>query len=61
MNTHTVGGNSEKTKFIGMDQYGNKYYQDFNPLCKKYNKQIRTREDGSNIMIIYLFVVLMEI
>lgn len=29
MNSHSVGGNSEKTKYVGMDQYGNKYYECF--------------------------------
>lgn len=29
MNTHSVGGNSERAKYVGMDQYGNKYYEDF--------------------------------
>lgn len=33
MNTHTVGGRSERTKYVGMDEYGNKYYEDFKPLC----------------------------
>ena len=33
MNTHNVAGNSERTRFVGMDQYGNKYYEDFDPLC----------------------------
>lgn len=32
MNTHSVGGNSDTTKYIGMDKYGNKYYEDFNVL-----------------------------
>ena len=34
MNTHTVGGNNERTHYVGMDPYGNKYYEDFNPFCK---------------------------
>ena len=36
MNTHTVGGNSERTRFVGTDQYGNKYYEDFDLLCKDF-------------------------
>ena len=32
MNSHSVGGNSEKTRYVGMDQYGNKYYEDFDAL-----------------------------
>ena len=50
MNTHSVGGNSTRTKHIGMDQYGNKYYEDFNPLRTRPLIQIRLREDGSSIM-----------
>ena len=34
MNTHNVGGNSERTKYVGMDQYGNKYYEDFDAVRK---------------------------
>jgi hypothetical protein len=29
MNNHSVGGNSALTKYVGMDQYGNKYYECF--------------------------------
>lgn len=32
MNSHSVGGNSERTKFMGQDQYGNKYYEDFDAV-----------------------------
>jgi hypothetical protein len=32
MNTHSVGGLSTRTHYVGMDQYGNKYYEDFSPL-----------------------------
>lgn len=46
MNTHTVGGNSERTKFVGMDQYGNKYYEDFTPLCTLFITQIKLKDDG---------------
>jgi NADH:ubiquinone oxidoreductase subunit len=35
MNTHAVGGNTENTRFVGMDQYGNKYYEEFE-LLRKY-------------------------
>lgn len=51
MNTHTVGGNSAQTRFVGMDQYGNKYYEDFNPLCNSYAMQTIIKGDGSNTMI----------
>lgn len=34
MNTHTVGGNSARTQYKGMDQYGNKYYEDFDAVRK---------------------------
>lgn len=34
MNNHSVGGNSDKVKYIGMDQYGNKYYEDFDAVRK---------------------------
>ena len=40
MNNHTVGGNSEYTKYVGMDQYGNKYYQDFDALRMLYIMQM---------------------
>jgi hypothetical protein len=29
MNTHSVGGNSELTRYVGMDEFGNKYYECF--------------------------------
>ena len=32
MNTHTVGGNSERARYVGIDQFGNKYYEDFDAL-----------------------------
>ena len=48
MNTHTVGGNSERTKFVGMDEYGNKYYEDFTPLCTQPPMQTRPRGGGSS-------------
>lgn len=35
MNVHTVGGNTSRTKYAGMDEYGNKYYEDFDLLCNK--------------------------
>ena len=35
MNVHTVGGNSEKARYVGIDQYGNKYYEDFDALRKR--------------------------
>lgn len=35
MNQHMVGGNSERTKYIGMDQYGNKYYEDYDAVRKE--------------------------
>lgn len=54
MNTHTVGGNSEKTKYVGMDQYGNKYYECFDALRKyKYFIKIIIKEDGYNTMTFY--------
>lgn len=34
MNTHTVGGNDIRAKYVGMDQYGNKYYEDFDAVRK---------------------------
>ena len=34
MNHHSVGGNSDKVKYVGMDQYGNKYYEDFDAVRK---------------------------
>jgi len=35
MNSHSVGGNSEKAHYVGRDQYGNKYYEDFTAIRKK--------------------------
>ena len=32
MNTHNLGGNTEKTHYRGMDDYGNKYYEDFDAV-----------------------------
>ena len=52
-NTHSVGGNSERSKFVGMDQYGNKYYEDFTPLCSNAIIKIKTNEDGLNTMTIF--------
>ena len=52
-NTHSVGGNSERSKFVGMDQYGNKYYEDFTPLCSNAIIKIKTNEDGLNTMTFY--------
>lgn len=52
MNHHSVGGNSERTKYVGMDQYGNKYYQDFDALRKQNIMKMLTKEDGLNLMII---------
>ena len=60
MNTHTVGGNSERTRYVGMDQYGNKYYEDFDPLCNRDVRQIVINAGGSSIMTISQCVVLME-
>ena len=41
MNTHTVGGNQNRAKFVGIDQYGNKYYQDFDAARKIIINNIR--------------------
>ena len=38
MNTHTVGGNSERAKYVGIDQYGNKYYEDFSAVRNSWVK-----------------------
>lgn len=40
MNTHSVGGNSEDTVYVGMDQYGNKYYEDFRPLYRRQSRWV---------------------
>ena len=32
MNTHSIGGNTERTRYMGMDKYGNKYYEDFDAV-----------------------------
>lgn len=50
MNTHTVGGNSTRTRYVGADQYGNKYYEDFEPLCTHRFTKIATSADGFNTM-----------
>lgn len=54
MSTHSVGGNSDKVKYVGMDQYGNKYYEDFDAVRKFNLIQILTKGDGQNSMIIFL-------
>lgn len=60
-NVHSVGGNTANTRYVGIDQYGNKYYEDFDPLCKDPDSQIATSADGSNTMITYQSGVPMEI
>lgn len=60
-NVHSVGGNTANTRYVGMDQYGNKYYEDFDPLCNHLDNQIATSVDGSNTMITYQSGVPMEI
>ena len=32
MNTHMIAGNQHRAKMVGMDQYGNKYYEDFDAI-----------------------------
>ena len=32
MNVHTVGGNDIRARMVGMDVYGNKYYEDFDAV-----------------------------
>lgn len=61
MNSHSVGGNSERTKFMGQDHYGNKYYEDFDAVRIISLMQIRIKEDGWNTMIIFQFVALTAI
>ena len=61
MNTHTVGGVSERSRYIGMDQYGNKYYEDFSPYRRISLIKIRLKEDGLSTMIICQSEVQMEI
>lgn len=61
MNTHTVGGNTARTKYVGIDQYGNKYYEDFDLLCSFIFRKIATKGDGWNLMTSFLWEVLMEI
>ena len=36
MHSHSVGGYGNNTKFVGLDQYGNKYYEDFDAYRKIY-------------------------
>ena len=60
MNTHTVGGNTARTKYVGIDQYGNKYYEDFDVLCTSIVNKIATKGDGWNLMISYPSGVPME-
>lgn len=50
-NVHSVGGNTANTRYVGIDQYGNKYYEDFDPLCNPLDSQIATSADGSNTTI----------
>jgi NADH:ubiquinone oxidoreductase subunit len=58
-----TGGSSERTKYIGMDQFGNKYYEDIDALCNspsyidfrprrwvEYNDYLTTRSpSGINV------------
>lgn len=62
MNSHSVGGNSEKTRYVGMDQYGNKYYEDFDAI-RTSTIIIKTiiNSDGLNIMTFYQYDLLTEI
>lgn len=46
MNTHNVGGNSERTKFVGMDQFGNRYYEDFDAVR---NDQLYSRSKSKEM------------
>lgn len=46
MNVHSIGGTTERAHFVGSDQYGNKYYEDFDPLCNPLLIQTAVREDG---------------
>lgn len=61
MNTHTVGGNSERVRYVGIDQYGNKYYEDFDAVRTFYLIQTLINEDGLNLMTIILCVAPTEI
>ena len=36
MHSHSVGGYGNNTKFVGLDQYGNKNYEDFDAYRKIY-------------------------
>jgi hypothetical protein len=62
MNSHSVGGNSEKARYVGMDQYGNKYYEDFDAI-RTFSIIIKTiiNSDGLNIMTFYQYDLLTEI
>jgi hypothetical protein len=62
MNSHSVGGNSEKARYVGMDQYGNKYYEDFDAI-RTSSIIIKTiiNSDGLNIMTFYQYDLLTEI
>jgi hypothetical protein len=54
MNSHSVGGNSEKARYVGMDHYGNKYYEDFDAI-RTFSIIIKTviNSDGLNTMTFY--------
>ena len=32
MNNHSIGGNTERARHVGMDQFGNNYYEDFDAV-----------------------------
>ena len=54
MNTHTVGGNSELTRYVGMDEYGNKYYECFDAERNHFFIFKTTiSEDGLSTTIIF--------
>ncbi len=47
MNHHSVGGNSERTRYVGMDEFGNKYYEDFDAERNySFHKRLQSTQMG---------------
>lgn len=35
MHAHSVGGTSDRARFVGQDEFGNKYYEDYGAFRKE--------------------------
>ena len=48
MHAHAVGGIDGNAKFVGQDEFGNRYYEDLDFIRNAPITQIRTSPDGSS-------------